>query len=218
MFLPRFMLFPANLYFRFMRTTFSIIAFICCCAVLLFSFKPKEPTIVDKTLLDIVAYFDKLPLFNYTVKMAAVDTRPYNPNDPVVYPPTTVFKSRSADTTTHGGKLFRLRIKDDSNYAYDLSQPDGQTLVMATYDYIPSDTTLGDGKALRIGKSAFLKPTLQHEYYIMYKPQTHTYPTDSGWVYGIVSADGKTVLQKGLIVSCMKCHSASKTDRTFGAR
>ena len=201
-----------------MRTTFSLTVFICGCTLLLFSFKPKEPAIPDKTLLDIVAGYDKLPLFNYTVKMAAVDTRPYNPNDPIVYPPTTIFKSRSTDSTTHGGKVFRLRIKDDSNYAYDLAQPTGQTIVMATYDYTQSRTTLGEGKSLKMNDSLHLVPATPRNYYIMFKSNATDYKTDNGWVYGVVAPDGKKVLQKGLIASCMRCHSESKTDRTLGAK
>ena len=51
----------------------------------------------------------------------------------------------------------------------------------------------------------------------MHKSNSKEYATDSGWVYGVVSADGKTVLQKGLIASCMKCHDQSRTDRMLGA-
>ena len=198
------------------RCSMSLFALLC--LLLFYSFKPKEPSIDDKTLLDIVAGYDKLPLFNYTVKMAAVDTRPYNPNDPIVYPPTTIFKSRSTDSTTHGGKVFRLRIKDDSNYAYDLAQPTGQTIVMATYDYTQSRTTLGEGKSLKMNDSLHLVPATPRNYYIMFKSNATDYKTDNGWVYGIVTPDGKKVLQKGLIASCMRCHSESKTDRTLGAK
>lgn len=49
--------------------------------MMLFSFKSKQKEIDDNVFLDIVATHDKLPLFNYTVKMAAVDTRPFNPNE-----------------------------------------------------------------------------------------------------------------------------------------
>ncbi len=201
-----------------MKNKTALLLFSTFCIALLLSFKPKEPSIPDKTLLDIIAGYDKLPLFNYTVKMAAVDTRPYNPNDPIVYPPTTIFKSRSTDSTTHGGKVFRLRIKDDSNYAYDLSQPTGQTIVMATYDYTQSRITLGEGKSLKMNDSLHLVPGTPRNYYIMFKSNATDYKTDNGWVYGVVTPDGKKVLQKGLIASCMRCHSESKTDRTLGAK
>lgn len=185
---------------------------------LLSSFKPKQKEVDDKVFLDIVATHDKLPLFNYTVKMAAIDTRQFNPNDKVTYPPTTLFKSRSLDTTTHGGKIFRLRAKEDSNYAYDLTQPEGQILQLASFYYEETHTTLGDGKSLRLTDSLYLNPTVRSNFYLMYKSNSKDYATDSGWVYGVVSADGKTVLQKGIIASCMKCHGQSKTDRMLGAR
>ena len=186
--------------------------------MLLFSFKQKQKEVDYKVFLDIVAHHDKLPLFNYAVKMAAVDTRPFNPKEKVTYPPTILFKSRSNDTTTHGGKVFRLRAKDDSNYAYDISQLEGQILQMATFYYQETRATLGDGKSLRINDSLYLNPTVSSNFYLMYKSNSKEYPTDKGWVYAVVSADGKTVLQKGLIASCMKCHDQSKTDRMLGAR
>ena len=40
--------------------------------------------------------------------------------------------------------------------------------------------------------------------------------TDAGWVYGTVSADGKTVTAAGKVESCMKCHQDAKHDRLFG--
>jgi hypothetical protein len=39
--------------------------------------------------------------------------------------------------------------------------------------------------------------------------------TDEGWVYGTVTADGKTVTAAGRIASCMKCHESQK-GRLFG--
>jgi len=201
-----------------MKSKILLCLFISTVVSLLFSFKQKQKEIDDKVFLDIVATHDKLPLFNYTVKMAAIDTRPFNPNDKITYPPTTLFKSRSTDTASHGGKVFRLRAKDDSKYAYDLVQPEGQILQLASFYYKEAHTTLGDRNSLRIGESLYLNATIRSNFYLMYKSNSTEYPTDSGWVYATVSADGKTVLQKGLIASCMKCHDQSKTDRMLGAR
>lgn len=198
----------------------AILLFMVSCCVLLFGFKQQGNTAPDdKVFLDIAANSDKLPLFNYTVKMAAIDTRPYNPNDPKVFPPTTLFLSRSIDTTTHGGKMFRLRVKSDNSYAYELAQPDGQILYLSTYlNYSATGNSPGDGKALRTGDSLYLVPGTKGPDYIMYKSNSTTYPTDSGWVYAVVSADGKKVLQKGLIAGCMGCHSHTRTDRILGAK
>jgi len=201
-----------------MKLKILLFLFVAVSISLLSAFKPKQKEVDDKVFLDIVATHDKLPLFNYTVKMAAIDTRPFNPNDKVAYPPTTLFKSRSSDTTTHGGKIFRLRVKEDSNYAYDLKQPEGQILQLALFYYEETNTTLGDGKSFRLSDLLYLNPTTRSNFYLMYKSNSKEYPTDNGWVYGVVSADGKTVLQKGLIASCMKCHDQSRTDRMLGAK
>lgn len=201
-----------------MQTKILLFIFAASCSAILCSFKPGAKEVDDKVFLDIVAHQDKLPLFNYTVKMAAVDTRPYNPKDKINYPPTTLFKSRSTDTTNHGGKIFRLRVKDDTNYAYDLVQPEGQILQLATFYYEEAHSTLGDGKSLRLADSLFLNPTTRSNFYLMFKSNSKDYPTDSGWVYAVISPDGGKVLQKGLITSCMRCHDQSKTDRVLGAK
>ncbi|MFM2306009.1 MAG: hypothetical protein RLZZ367_678 [Bacteroidota bacterium] len=198
----------------------AILLFIISCCVLLFGFKQQGNIAPDdKVFLDIVATHDKLPLFNYTVKMAAIDTRPYNPNDPKVFPPTTLFLSRSTDTATHGGKMFRLRAKSDNSYAYELAQPEGQILYLSTYlNYTTTHNSPGDGKALRTGDSLYMVPGTKGPDYVIYKSNSTTYPTDSGWVYAIISADGKKVLQKGLIAGCMSCHSHTRTDKILGAK
>lgn len=51
--------------------------------------------------------------------------------------------------------------------------------------------------------------------FIMMKLDAKTPGTDEGWVYGTVSADGKTVTSAGRVASCMKCHEERK-DRLFG--
>ena len=52
----------------------------------------------------------------------------------------------------------------------------------------------------------------------MTKIEPKTPGTDGGWVYGVVSADGKTVLGAGTIESCMKCHQQTTRDRLYGHR
>jgi hypothetical protein len=51
--------------------------------------------------------------------------------------------------------------------------------------------------------------------FLMMKLDPKTPGTDEGWVYGTVSADGKTVTSAGRVASCMKCHEDRK-DRLFG--
>ncbi len=54
--------------------------------------------------------------------------------------------------------------------------------------------------------------------YIMYKTDTKTPDTDQGWVYGTVTADGKTVTSSGRVVSCMNCHEEAPYGRLFGMK
>jgi hypothetical protein len=52
--------------------------------------------------------------------------------------------------------------------------------------------------------------------FVMFKLDPATPGTDEGWVYGTVTADGKTVTGVGKIESCMKCHQDAPHDRLFG--
>jgi hypothetical protein len=51
--------------------------------------------------------------------------------------------------------------------------------------------------------------------FIMYKAAKDTPGTDEGWVYGTVSADGKTVTSAGRVASCMGCHKRAAYGRLF---
>jgi hypothetical protein len=53
--------------------------------------------------------------------------------------------------------------------------------------------------------------------FIMMKLDPKTAGADDGWVYGTVSADGKTVTSAGRVASCMKCHETRAT-RLFGLK
>lgn len=52
--------------------------------------------------------------------------------------------------------------------------------------------------------------------FIMFKVDPEIPGTDNGWVYGTVTADGKTVTGAGRLESCMKCHQKAPFDRIFG--
>lgn len=54
--------------------------------------------------------------------------------------------------------------------------------------------------------------------FVMYKLAADTPDTDQGWVYGTVSADGKTVTSAGKVQSCMECHEKATRDRLFGMK
>jgi len=56
----------------------------------------------------------------------------------------------------------------------------------------------------------------REELFMMLKTDPATPGTDQGWVYGVVSTDGQTVLASGLIDSCIGCHRKAPVDRLFG--
>jgi hypothetical protein len=151
--------------------------------------------------------------------------------------PARAAMSASQDEGTHGKKLYSLFAKDRKQYLAVADQgsavgqvivkqswaaaevPDmkpGQTdwkRVMPTEDVGPGGThfypyaTKGD----KVYKAS--KPT---GLFIMLKLDPKTPRTDDGWVYGTVTADGKTVTASGKVESCMKCHQEAKHGRLFG--
>jgi len=148
--------------------------------------------------------------------------------------------SASADTGTHGRKLYYLHAKDDLAYARGGEQPVGQVLVKEAWmpKEIPeSELPKAEEDAYRKARlhqlnelpagqawtglparsegKAFV-PGAKAELFIMYKLDPRTEGTDAGWVYGTLTADGKSVTSSGRIESCMSCHREAKTDRIFG--
>lgn len=203
-----------------MRTGILLCLFFGFCLISTTSFKAKETTVDDKTLLDIVANHPQMALYNYEFQRAIIKctvTKFGKATHGINYNPT-VYASRSGDKSTHGLKVFKLYVKDNNAYAYNNVQPEGQTLVKATWYSEKMHKQVQQGKMFPLNNSTYLKPTLGAEYFIMLKATTVSYATDQGWIYGIVSADGKSVIEKGLIKSCMGCHDESKEDRMLHAR
>ncbi len=67
---------------------------------------------------------------------------------------------------------------------------------------------MSDGRYFRAGKKSDL--------FIMTKVDPSTPGADGGWIYGTVSADGKTVIAQGQIAACAGCHQSAPRDRLFG--
>ncbi len=70
-----------------------------------------------------------------------------------------------------------------------------------------------DGKIFRAAKKAGLFVMFQADH----KPAAgEARETDDGWLYGTLTADGKTVTAAGKIQSCMECHQQAPHGRLFG--
>jgi hypothetical protein len=54
--------------------------------------------------------------------------------------------------------------------------------------------------------------------FMMFKLAEETPDTDLGWVYGTVSADGKTATAAGKVQSCIECHEKAPRDRLVGMK
>ena len=138
-------------------------------------------------------------------------------------------------STTHGKKVYLLFAKyrflgPRENSAY----PVGQTVVKeawvpeevkdegAPLTAVSRKVKVGDKERMdRILPYARKDGRLYHArekagLFIMFKLDPETPGTDEGWVYGTVTADGKTVNSVGKIESCMKCHKDAPHDRLFG--
>jgi len=68
---------------------------------------------------------------------------------------------------------------------------------------------------VRVGEKVF-KAAKPADLFVMMKLAPETPGTDGGWVYGTLTADGKTITAAGRIEACMKCHAEAKYDRLFG--
>lgn len=158
---------------------------------------------------------------------------------PILLPPSGRI-SASTDEGSHGKKLYYLHAKDDLAYERGGEQPVGQVLVKEAWTpkevadadlpkeeeeayakarlsqrkELPAGQALAGLPARRGGKA--YAPGTKAELFVMYKLDPRTEGTDVGWVYGTLSADGKTVTSSGRIESCMSCHRDAKTDRIFG--
>ncbi len=158
-------------------------------------------------------------------------------------PPSGALRSQSAHESTHGGKLYYLYTPNPEFYQWVLPKgaespmgrksptdpaPVGFTIVKEAWSPLevkladvprlktdsPFDRTfpveylVAESKAYRIDKPQGI--------FVMLKKDPKTPGTDEGWIYGTVSADGKTVTSSGRVHSCMSCHVEASRDRLFG--
>jgi hypothetical protein len=147
------------------------------------------------------------------------------------YVPSTARLSGSKDTDTHGQKLYFLFAKQKDAYLQfaGKTNPVGQVVVKESWT--PKETTELEYKGYLAGHThkgleggipfarkhgKVYRTDKQSALFIMFKTEPSTPGTDQGWVYGTVTADGKTVTSAGRVESCMGCHQDAKHDRLFG--
>jgi hypothetical protein len=166
------------------------------------------------------------------------------PQDCRVPPPAAARFSASADTATHGQKLYSVFARQREPYANVARtiSPVGQAIVKESW--VPEEVTaekepfqpvvrtlrLDEGEQTpasgRTVRDVFLpyarkgdkvyRAARQADLFIMFKVEPETPGTDAGWVYGTVTADGKRVTSSGRVAACMRCHQEAPHDRLFG--
>jgi hypothetical protein len=138
--------------------------------------------------------------------------------------------SASSHESTHGRKLYTLYAKDPVAYGVPKSftpAPEhpglaGLKQVLVKEAFRPVETANNPGMdfgrdllpAEHDGKRYL--PGEPMGLYVVFKPSKPIAETDAGWVYGTISADGKTVTSAGKVASCMGCHVDAKHERLFG--
>lgn len=116
--------------------------------------------------------------------------------------------SVSGDSSTHGQKIYRLYAKNKLAYKR-LDDPESANTIVKE-SWVPKKELSSVG--------AHLSPDKLYALFIMTKLDSSTPGTDKGWVYGTVSADGKTVTSSGRVQSCMGCHQDAPYGRLFGLK
>ena len=194
---------------------------LCCLATMAASAsEPADEPVLRTQLRDIAGKYLKAQLVNPRPMVAPTLCR---------IPPTEVLYSKADADSEHARKMFYLFAKQAAPLRVKErieAQPAGQYLVKETWEAVDaedaerrstgrhpsghflSSTTVHEGKTLAIGKPMDL--------YIMLKQKESTKDNDEGWIYAVVSRDGKTVHKAGRIQSCIECHEDAQHDRILG--
>lgn len=182
----------------------------------------KEKDVNDprfqKPMLDVAAGYYKYQKYDDNLRRA--------PWLCAMPPPSGPKLSKSKDAGTHGHKLYYVYAKDMASYINNQKAPDDQVLVKESFVFSPSPSLspsvplAGDPAAKPfLSERENYKAGEKHGLFIMMrlKPGSAGYEdTDDGWIYGTVTADGKTVTSAGKVQSCMGCHLKAPHGRLFG--
>lgn len=110
----------------------------------------------------------------------------------------------------HGGKVYFVYAKDVPTYTRVEGAKAGGGHGIAG-DAAASQVIVKETWAAREGGTKGEKGPL----FIMAKVGEKR-GTDDGWIFGMVSADGKDVLEAGVVETCANCHKNAKHDHQFG--
>lgn len=161
----------------------------------------------QKQMLDVAAGYYKYQKYDDNLRRA--------PWLCAMPPPSGPKLSKSKDAGTHGQKVYYVYAKDMASYIANEKAPDGQVLVKESFIPLMGDP---DAKPFMGVKDQY-KAGEKHGLFIMIRlaPGSAGYKdTDDGWIYGTVTADGKTVTAAGKVQSCMGCHLQAPHGRLFG--
>jgi hypothetical protein len=105
--------------------------------------------------------------------------------------------------TPHARKLYYLYASDRDAYTGLKERADGASTTP------PIRTLQVDGTWYRTGEATDL--------FVMTKVGPRDAPgTDDGWVYGVLTADGKELRATGRLPQCSGCHSRAPHGRLYG--
>lgn len=131
--------------------------------------------------------------------------------------------SKSKDLSTHGQKLYYLYARDRVAYVNNPNVA-GQVVVKEAWSQLSAQEVKANQEK-KHGTGSTKDPVLlsmdsllgpKSGLFIIYNTASKTPDTDDGWVYGTVTADGKTVTAAGRVKSCMECHISAPYGRLFG--
>ena len=190
-----------------------------------------EPNLIEQQLLEIASEYRQYTCVSPHLMQALRLCRA----DPGALLQPQLQSSSSNDGTTHGKKLYLLYAKDESDYAnmhtgaatnplVIWENKVGQAVVKQSFERVhvgPPNSVHGAGvgigdQATSSDKDGLFRRGEPKELFIMLRLPDTTPDTDRGWVYGVVTPDGKSVIQSGAIASCMECHQETTRDRLYG--
>ena len=142
--------------------------------------------------------------------------------------------SESDDPATHGSKLYTVYARNRDAYmslweakwarrrqemdSPPQDQPIGQVIVKESFapTQMPDDERMGSGLKAAVRDGKRYRPGARRDLFVMVNLGANVKGTDSGWVYGTLSPDYRSVTSAGLVQSCMKCHDSLPIGRVFG--